>query len=237
MHNCNIKPYKKNSFSFLFVTLFLFNACIGEDFIDDFVEPSFKIDNPITGLQVSKTHNYSGTYLNTIGEPETTNISWSSSDETVISIDNTGLATAISPGDATISAQIISDGETISDDDTLSIVEEEIENNLEKPESRTGIIKTTSSYSLEGNFVITRSEGNLTITIADDYTASTSLPGLYVYLSNNPNSISGGLEIDAVTVFNGAHSYEIENVAITKYNYLLYWCKPFGVKVGQAKIN
>ena len=42
-----------------------------------------------------------------------------------------------------------------------------------------------------------------------------------------------------VTVFSGAHSYQIVNagIDITTYDYLLYYCKPFVVKVGDGKIN
>jgi len=73
--------------------------------------------------------------------------------------------------------------------------------------------------------------------IAGNYEASTALPGLYVYLSNNPNSTSGSYEIGEVTVFNGAHSYTLpSSVDISDYKYILYWFKPFNVKVGDSTI-
>ena len=68
-------------------------------------------------------------------------------------------------------------------------------------------------------------------------TACSSLPGLYLYLTNNPNTINGAQEVGEVTIFSGAHSYSIPNTGINEYNYLLYWCKPFSVKVGEGKIN
>jgi len=79
--------------------------------------------------------------------------------------------------------------------------------------------------------------GNLTLRFEDDYRASTALPGLYVYLTNNPNSTNSALEIGAVTTFSGAHTYTIEDVDISEYQYILYFCKPFNVEVGEGLIE
>ena len=104
-------------------------------------------------------------------------------------------------------------------------------------DQKAGSIRTTSSYLLEGDFTITQSEGNLVIQFASNYKASRSLPGLYVYLSNNPNSTSDAKEIGAVTVFEGVHSYTVPGIGLEDYTYLLYYCKPFRVKVGDGKIE
>jgi hypothetical protein len=78
----------------------------------------------------------------------------------------------------------------------------------------------------------------LRLSLGDDYKASTSLPGLYIYLGNNPNSIADAYEIGAVTVFQGAHFYDLpESIGLYDNSYILYWCKPFGVKVGEGKIQ
>ena len=90
---------------------------------------------------------------------------------------------------------------------------------------------------MTGHFTLSVNDDKLLIDIQDDYRASTALPGLFVYLTNNPNTTVGALEIGAVQVFSGAHSYELENVDINDYNYLLYFCKPFNVKVGDGEIN
>ena len=102
---------------------------------------------------------------------------------------------------------------------------------------RSGVIQTTSSYRLEGDFEIQQTDSDLLINIADNYRASSALPGLYIYLTNNPTTLSGALEISKVTIFSGAHQYTVPNVNINDYDYLLYYCKPFGVKVGDAKIE
>ena len=77
---------------------------------------------------------------------------------------------------------------------------------------------------------------NLELKIENNYKASTSLPGLYLYLTNNPNTIANAKKIQKVAVFNGAHSYIIENTSINEFSHLLYWCKPFSVKVGDGEI-
>jgi len=106
------------------------------------------------------------------------------------------------------------------------------------PQSYQGTIQTTSSYKLTGSYEYGLNDaGQLILDIAEDYEASTALPGLYVYLSNNPNSTSGSYEIAEVTVFNGAHSYTLpSSIDISDYKYILYWCKPFNVKVGDSTI-
>jgi hypothetical protein len=108
---------------------------------------------------------------------------------------------------------------------------------VESSNDKSGTIQTTSSYALEGDFKLKKNGDNLILEFYEDYEASTALPGLYVYLSNNRNSIANAFEISAVETFSGAHSYSIENVGINDYKFLVYFCKPFNVKVGDGEIN
>ena len=97
---------------------------------------------------------------------------------------------------------------------------------LTAPQSYHGTIQTTSSYKLTGSYEYGLNDaGQLVLDIAGDYEASTALPSLYVYLSNNPNSTSGSYEIAEVTVFNGANSYTLSSsIDISDYKYILCWC-------------
>lgn len=110
---------------------------------------------------------------------------------------------------------------------------------MPSPSIKSGTIATTSSYTLTGNFSLAQmaSTNNLLLSLSENYQASTSLPGLYVYLTNNPNSIANARSLGPVSVFNGAHTYTIQNEGINNFSYLLYWCEPFGVKVGGGTIN
>jgi len=190
--------------------------------------------NPKANIAISETHQYNVKFYNNSGEEEAVNMTWSSSNPSSVTVGANGLITGVSVGTAIIKAQTVVNNETIENTTSITITEADQNTNL-----KSGTIKTTSSYNLKGSFTLSEIENsnNLKLSIESDYQASTSLPGLYVYLSNNPNSIGSALEIGAVTIFNGAHSYTINNKGINDYAYVLYWCKPFGVKVGDGKIN
>ncbi|QMU65057.1 MAG: hypothetical protein GKR88_12675 [Flavobacteriaceae bacterium] len=221
----------------LLLILTTFYNCIENDFLNDRVDERISFNNPVNQILLNETYQLMATFFNNVGQQETANFIWSSSQPSVISISDSGLITALAEGSAVISVRVISTtGTTISQELNIMVTNTPVDND---PVSKSGMIITTSSYVLTGNFTISEITGssNLDLSIASDYQASSSLPGLYVYLSNNPNSISGALEISKVTVFSGAHNYQIMNTGINDYKYVLYWCKPFSVKVGHGEIN
>ena len=215
----------------------VFTGCVGNDFIEDRIEERISIDNPIDEIQVNDTYQMMATFFNNVGQSEIVSLSWSSSDNSIATIDDNGLLRAISLGEVTISISVEVDGNMINEDRSIRVITEIVNDN--DPIAKMGTIITTSSYVLTGDFSISEiiASQNLDIQVAENYAASSSLPGLYLYLSNNPNSISDALEVGPVSVFNGAHAYEIENTGINEYKYLLYWCKPFSVKVGHGEIE
>ncbi|CAM1344330.1 Ig-like domain-containing protein [Tenacibaculum amylolyticum] len=190
------------------------------------------INNPINQINITDTYQYTTTYTDNSGQVQSPTVTWSSSNTSILSINTNGLLTAVGEGEATITATVTNTaGQTITAENTITV----IGNSTEK----TGTIRTTSSYTLRGTFTLREIPGtnNLELIINDDYAASSSLPGLYLYLTNNPNTINNALEVSPVSVFNGSHTYVIENTDINDFSYLLYWCKPFSVKVGDAEIN
>ncbi|MEP0985475.1 hypothetical protein [Ekhidna sp.] len=218
--------------SILLVVLF---GCVGEDIIMDQVEPEVRVTNTISNLEINTTWQFEPIFFDNVGNETTPNeVVWSTSDASVAIINQDGLATGLDYGEVTftvaatinnipVSATIDSD---VSDDPTSGSLE-----------IRSGKIMTTSSYDLQGNFNISQDGENLLIEFETNYIADQGLPGLYLYLTNNPNSPAGGYEIGAVTVFNGAHSYLIPNVDLFDYEYIFYYCKPFKVKVGHGDIE
>ncbi len=230
------------TYKYTFYILFtvILTSCIGEDIIDDFVEPSLRINNPIGGLKVNETHNFIATYFNNVGEEASANITWSSSNDNIVSITNEGVATALTEGQTTITAIVTDNGVAIEDTNAITIVasDEEVPD-PPASDSKNGSLKTTSSYVLEGDFTLSAIENtnNLNLSLNSNYKADNSLPGLYLYLTNNPNSVNGAKEVGKVQVFNGEHEYIITNTDINDFKYLLYWCKPFRVKVGEAEIK
>lgn len=218
---------------FFFSILLLAFGCIGDDVIFDEVPEAVRITTPLDTIGVGDEFQLEAMYTNTIGVEEAATILWESTDPSIVSVNSTGLLTAIEKGEVEIVAKVELDQSTIEDRMTLISDEETVIID----QTKSGVINTTSSYNLKGSFTIADDNGKLIISIADDYEASTALPGLYIYFSNNPSSTSSAFEIGAVDVFDGSHTYEVEGVGINDFQYLLYWCKPFNVKVGEGVIE
>lgn len=205
-------------------------GCIGADIVDDFVEARVKIDNPITSLKVNSSYLFQATYLNTIGSPESAMFHWKSSNENVLQIDNEGHAIGLKEGESTViaTANGVSDSLILMvSDTTIGMLGE-----------RNAELKTSSSYPLTGNALLKKTGNNLTLEFDASFKTTSALPGLYVYLSNNVNSIKNAYEVGSVAEFSGAQSYNInEDIELYQYNYVLFFCKPFLVPVGNGELK
>ena len=210
-------------------------GCIKDDFIDDSVEPVVRISNALDTLAIDTTYQFMANYFNNVGVQTNVDFEWTSSDPSVISINsNTGLAQPVSLGSSTISVGIAGNSSGPMDSHIVTVGENTVEPD---PVTRTGTIATTSTYLLTGDFTLTEVGAGCVLEFSGNYEASTSLPGLYVYLTNNPNTTAGAYEIGPVSVFSGAHSYTLPDVDILDYSHVLYFCAPFNVKVGDGLIN
>jgi len=86
--------------------LFAF-SCIGEDIIDDFVEPALRITNPVTSFSSGTNYVFEVKYFDNVGDPvENVELIWESSNTDVLTINNKGEAIAKSPGDVTITVKV-----------------------------------------------------------------------------------------------------------------------------------
>lgn len=224
----------------LVLILGLFSGCIGDDIVDDYVAPQIRITNPVAEIEAGTTYLFTAGFLNNVGMNETVSPTWSSSDPTIMTIDQTGLATGIMEGPVRVTVAYTDEfGETADRSYDLEIGASTVV--VEEPMFRTGRVATTTFYDLEGDFTLEELPeevpGDLRLIFGEDYVADDGLPGLYVYLSNNPNSTSGAHEIARVEVFRGAHEYIISGVDLNEFRYVLYFCKPFNVKVGDGLIE
>ena len=223
--------------TFFLLLIFVLLGCIEEDVLQDRINERLIIDNPVSALAPLGTHQLRVRFFDNVGAEGQLAVEYNSSNTDIARISNSGLIEALARGQTTIRVTANSpEGVELSDSFDLEINEEG-----QTPEVQEGFgtIRTTSSYILEGGFVVRElpATGSLRIEIAEGYRADTNLPGLYVYLSNNPSSIANALEIGPVEVFAGAHQYTIPNTELNDYAYLLYWCKPFEVKVGDGQIE
>ena len=215
----------------LCVLIFLV-SCVKDDFIDDRIDPFLRISSNVDSIGVNTDFQFTYIYLNDIGIQEDIAVEWMSSNQSIISITDEGLATAQLTGSAYISIKALN-SEDLSDSVLVSVGQETV---LQETE-RFGSIVTTSSYVLQGDFVLKEEGTNLVLEFSNNYQASSSLPGLYIYLTNNPNTTNNAFEIGPVSVFLGAHSYSIQNVDLFTYNYVLFFCAPFNAKVGEGIIE
>lgn len=216
------------------ILILLLSSCIGDDLVFDEVGANIRITNPLDSLAVGDMHTFEATYLNIVGAEESVDVTWTSLDSSIIAMSSEGVATGMALGTTIIRAETVIDGEAIHDElevhvgaSTVSAVTE-----------RSGMLRSTSSYGLVGDFVLEEEGGSLVLSFADNYVTTDVLPGLYIYLTNNPSTTSGALELGEVSVFKGAHSYDIPiGVGLNDYQYVLYFCKPFNVKVGDGEFN
>jgi len=202
----------------------------------DRVAETLKITGQAASIAAGETFQFEARFTNNIGNTEEGKVIWRSSDESILAITEDGLATAIARGNVVVSAEVtLEDGSLLKEEMDVEVSMVTVA--VETPTSRSGVIATTTFYVLEGDFTLNETNDGVSLEIADNYKASDALPGLYIYLTNNPNSTSDALEIGEVTVFEGAHTYEIAGINLTDYDYVLYFCKPFRVKVGDGEIN
>ena len=194
------------------------------------IDERLSINNPTEELNINNTYQYTTTYTNSTGETENTSITWQSSNTSVITVSNTGLITAVAPGEAIITATVNSSSNTLTTQDTVIV-------KGNAAQEKTGTLRTSSSYELKGSFTLKEipNTNDLELRIDENYVASQRLPGLYLYFTNNINTVANAKEIEKVTVFKGAHTYIIKNTGINDFSHLLYWCKPFGIDVGNGE--
>ncbi len=219
--------------SALFILISTLSACIGDDFIADSVDREIRVLNLIDTLILGETYALDVQYLNNIGLEESIDLTFESSNPDVVEVSSSGEITGLQLGESTISITAEDEGVVVNESFDLVVGE----NRTEQASERNGTIRTTTFYDLEGTYNIVPDGDDLILTLNDDFKTTDRLPGLYVYLTNNNNSISGAVEISKVTQFEGEHSYRISRVQLMEFEYLLFWCKPFKVKVGEGSDN
>lgn len=270
--------------SLIIVCFLLLLSCVGEDLVNDYVDPDLRISNAILSIPEGVQYQFTARFFDESGtKVENPTLVWLVDPPTALSIAQDGTIQAIAAGEATVIVQttglrgdiiearttfsvtavtstdtststsetstMTADSETstlTTDTETSTMTTETstttIDNNtgtgiVLAPQFYEGEIISTSSYILEGNFRYEHNGTQITLSLDENYRASTSLPGLYLYLGNNPNTVNGAIEIAKVTVFNGAHEYILPpSIELADYKYLIYWCKPFSVPVGEGTI-
>lgn len=165
------------------------------------------------------------------------NISWSSSNNSLASIDSFGVLTAHNIGLVNVTANvngIASLPYTIQITSGVGSL------------SRTGTFSGNANYTAQGTATLTQVDINtLELTFDSNFSVSTG-PGLYVYLATtNSGTISNGgngLRISDLlsgSDFMGARTYTIStsDVMLNDFDFVVLYCEPFGLPFGSAVLN
>ena len=190
---------------------------------------SLVISTPSNALLVGETIQLTALASNANGDPiNPPSITWQSSNTALLTVDASGLATANDVGTVQVSA--IVDGVT-SNILTFSINPDQ--NNM----SRSGNFVGVNGYRVTGDATIQSENGVVSLDFASNFSTSNG-PGLYVYLSNQPNSINGGFEVGALKNTSGAQTYSLPaSVEVNDFNFVLIFCKPFRLPFGNAEFE
>ncbi len=271
---------------YLILSLLLLISCVGEDLVNDYVDPDLRISNAILSISEGFQYQFIARFFDESGtKVENPTLVWRVDPPSAASITQDGTIKAITAGQATVIVQttglqgniiearstftitavantettttetstmttdtetstMTTDTETstMTTDTETSTMTTDTETStmtgvLVAPQYFEGEIHSTSSYALEGKFRYEHDGTRITLSLDSSYRASTSLPGLYIYLGNNPRTVNGAFEIGEVKVFSGAHQYVLPpSIELTDYKYIIYWCKPFSVPVGEGEI-
>ena len=111
----------KNQIKFylnLGVFAILVSSCISDDFIDDMIEPRIRILSNIEQIPVGETVQLQAEYLNNVGILESVGINWTSSNEDILIVSETGELTALELGESIITAEY-DNGDFVATDSIL----------------------------------------------------------------------------------------------------------------------
>jgi len=207
------------------------SACIGTDIVDEVIVPEeVSIVTGVDSLRVGDSFMFVADYFNEFGEKELVDVSWRSTNDGIISIDQNGIASAVMNGDVMILASF---GDAID-----SVMVNAGNTTSELNTERTGSFRGRSDYNVIGNITLEDLGDQLELRFGSNFRSSNG-PGLFVYLSNSITSTIGGLELGNLKSNSGEQSYIIDksSAQLDTYKFVLIYCKPFGVTFGYGELN
>lgn len=177
-------------------------------------------------MNVGDDFTFEAIYFNTSGLPdESVQITWSSSDNSVISISSNGIATSEMAGMSTI---IASSGSVMNNVTVESVTAQSQE--------RTVTLQGVSGYDISGMGTLKIVNGSVTLELEG---VKLDGPGPYFYLSNSSNNVNNGLNLGKSTA--GSVNINVSSVnsevTLNQYDYVAVWCEPFGIMLGIGELS
>lgn len=188
---------------------------------------SVAIEGDATNILLGESRQLAATVRNAQGQMlSDIPVDWNSSNPDAITIDTNGLARAVSEGAAEITA--VAEG--------VSSVPFPLEAGSGE-NVRSGSFNGLNGYNVQGIATLTQSSSGAVLTFGSDF-LSQSGPGLYVYLSPQQNSVTGGVQLGTLSDKAGAQSYTISNTAnLADFGFVIIYCQPFGIPFGACELQ
>ncbi len=192
-----------------------------------------EISTPKAGaLSLNETITFSAQALNVNDNQlnDKDDFTWSSSNESVITIDTDGIGTAVGEGTSEITASI--DG-IVSSAITVTV----------GSSSKTASLEGRGSYTAKGTATLEKNDsGDLILTLSNDFETDFAL-GTFIYLANTTDGRSvraSGLDLGQVTT-GGSHTFNVSDAQpgaeIADFQYVIVLCKPAGLTFGVGEFN
>ncbi len=214
------------------VLVLAFYGCIGTDIVEELEVPAdVSISRSVDSIQIGESFTFQADYFNMFNQKEEVSLNWSSSDPTIISVDDSGVARALMTGHAYIRASF----QAVIDSIKVGVAAMVTEVPLTE---RAGVFMGNRDYTVNGGFVLREMGNELELALGADFSSSNG-PGLYVYLSNSRTSVSGGVEVAKLRSNSGAQTYTIPmtEAQLNSYDFVLIYCKPFRIPFGIGTFN
>jgi len=216
---------------FLLLIAAAFIGCVGTDLIEEpvlLIPARIAITPASSAIEVGRTTSFQSTYYDSLGNAvPAIMFQWSSSDATIASINSSGLATGIKPGEVNIIAT--ADG-IASPAARLTIL----------GASRSGAftIRPGASYTVSSAATLEQQpDGSLVLKLRNDFSSSSG-PGLEVFLSTTGTVGANSISLGRLQRTSGAQSYNVpSSVTLTTYNWVIIHCMPFNVTFGYAQLQ
>jgi len=158
-------------------------------------------------------------------------VTWSSSNSSILSINGSGLASAVAAGTAQITATV---------DGIASLpISVEVTSNASATQ-RSGTFRGNSSYNVTGGVTLQQQGSALKVVFEDNFRSSNG-PQLGIYLAKNAPGVlttSNSVSLGTLKSTTGKQEYNIPaGVKLTDFDFVVVYCIPFNVAFGFAKLE
>lgn len=209
-------------------------SCVGVDVLDiELFEERIQISTFPLQLQVGDSFQMEAVFFDSIGQPSSSGLVWSSSAPEVALISSAGELTGLAEGTTEVSVM----NPKYTDVSASMVIEVTQGETLVSSSIRTGSLQGVGGYAISGEFLMYEdsTSGDLMLDIIDAQIDNTA-PGPFFYLSNLPNAVNGGISFGEA--FNGNYQFILpDTLTVQSYDVLVVWCEPFGVTLGYGNFD